>query len=154
MIKVTNIKIGIDEYVVLPNAEMGGTHLGSINPYACEIKLRTTTYDNRPINKRMYFKVLMHEIVHGIDFNTFFVGESVKEDIEPSEDVIDLTTVFILKHLRDIIEKREEFFEVFAEYAELCEYKIERLPLAYYAILDFIDDNPALIEEFLEVYSV
>lgn len=152
MIKTKKIIIGIDEYDILPNAEMGGTHLGSINPYSCEIRLRETTYDNAPINKRMYFKVLMHEIVHGIDFNTFFVGESSKDDLEASEDVIDLAAIFIIKNLRTIIEKREEFFDVFVEYAEICEYKIERLPLAYYGILDLIDDNPELIEEFLEAY--
>lgn len=153
MLKTKKILIGVDEYDVLYDADMGGTHLGSINQSKSEIKLRILGYDNAKISKRMYFKVLMHEIVHGFDFNTFFVGEDKEENHGESEDTIDLITVYLLKNLKEIQEKREETFEEFVDYINACESNIKRSALLFYAVLDFIDDNAELIEEFNEVYK-
>lgn len=154
MTKVEKIIIGIDEYTVHHNAVMGGTHLGSINQSAGEIKMRELSYDNKPLSKRMYYKVLMHEIVHGIDFNTMFVAEEKEgDDITNAENCIDLVTVFILRNFSEFVENREAIFDNFADYIEACEYKMERLSLMFYAILDFIDDNPELVNEFLEIYK-
>lgn len=153
MLKTDKIKIGVDEYIVTHNADMGGTHLGSINPSRGEIKMRMVTYDNFPISKRMYFKVLMHEIVHGLDFNVLFVGESAEEDLPGHEDSIDLVSIYILRSLRNIIQNREAQYDDFVEYMTACETKARRLPLLFGAIIDLIDDNPELIEEFLEVFE-
>jgi len=153
MINTNEIKIGVDIYEVVKDAEMGGTHLGSINQSHGLIKMREIGFDNRPIPKRMYMKVLMHEIVHGIDFNTFFVCEDKENDLDASEDAIDLVTVFILRNLDAIMQEREVVYQDFVEYMEATECNVKRLPLLFYGILDVIDDNPELIQEFLEVYK-
>jgi len=153
MLKAKKVLIGVDEYDILFDAEMGGTHLGSINQSKSEIRLRILGYDNSKISKRMYFKVLMHEIVHGFDFNTFFVAEDKEENHSASEDAIDLVTIYILKNLSVIQDRREGIFDEFADYINACESNMKRIALLFYAILDFIDDNPELIEEFNEVYK-
>lgn len=153
MLKTDKILIGVDEYKVILDADMGGTHLGSINQSKSEIKLRVLGYDNAKISKRMYFKVLMHEIVHGFDFNVFFVAEDKEENHNASEDAIDLVTIYILKNLKQIQSEREAIFEEFVDYINACESNMKRIALLFYAILDFIDDNPELVEEFNEVYK-
>lgn len=115
--------------------------------------MRKIGYDNYPIPKRMYYKVLMHEIVHGIDFYTFFVADDKEKDLEASEDTIDLVMVYILRNLPAIIENREVQFDDFSAYITACECNVKRTALLFYAILDFIDDNPELVQEFLEVYN-
>lgn len=153
MVKVEEVKIGVDIYNIVKDAEMGGTHLGSISQSHGLIKMREIGFDNKAIPKRMYLKVLMHEVVHGIDFNTFFVADDKEENLDESENSIDLVTVYILRNLGKIVELREAIYEDFVGYIEACESNIVRVPLLFYGILDFIDDNPELVEEFLEVYK-
>lgn len=153
MLKANKVSIGVDEYVIMHNTSMRGTHLGSINPNSLEIRLREVGYDNSSIAKKTYYKVLMHEIVHGIDFNVLFVDEDKDKDYDEFENAIDLVAVYIIKHLRTLMEKREECFSHFLEYVNACEFKSKRLELLFYGVLDFINDNPELVSEFLELYE-
>lgn len=153
MLITDKIKIGVDVYTVIDDAEMIGSELGSIDQSCSIIRMRLLGYNNRKISERMYFKVLMHEIVHGFDFNVMFVGEDKVEDHETSEDAIDLVTQYIIKNLDLIIEHREGQFDDFSDYMHACESKMKRIALLFYAILDFIDDNKDLIDEFKEVFE-
>lgn len=154
MINAKTVKVGEDIYKIMNDAEMTGSEMGSIYQSTSEIRMRALTYNNRKITKRMYFKVLMHEIVHGIDFNVFFtVPAGEKSDDDDLENSIDLVTIYIIKNLKDIMRDREMYFEHFSQYVEMCESNITRTTLLYYAILEFIDNNEKLIEEFLEVFE-
>lgn len=153
MSNINEVKIGIDVYKINHDADMGGTQLGSINQSRGEIKMRKIGYDNFPITKRMYYKVLMHEIVHGLDFFTLFVGEHYEKDLNGHEDTIDLVSIYIIGNLRNIIENREAQYDDFVEYMKACETKSRRLALLFSAIIDLIDNNPKLIEEFLNVFE-
>ena len=153
MLKIEKIKIGIDEYKVIHDADMGGTHLGCISESRGEIRMRKIGYDNFPITEKMYFKVLMHEIVHGFDFNVLFVGEKPNDDLPGHEDTIDLVAIYIIRSLRSIIENRESQYDDFFEYMTACETKSRRLALLFGLIIEFIDDNPELIEQFLSVFE-
>ena len=153
MVVTKTMIIGVDEYEIMHDAEMRGTELGSIDQGTGVVRMRLLGYDNRKVSKRMYFKVLMHEVVHGIDFTTMFVAEDKEENHEESENCIDLVTIYILKNLNQIVEHREEIYEDFYAYIDACESKIVRVPILFNAILDFIDDNPELIKEFQEVFK-
>ncbi len=139
--------------MILHDASMGGTHLGSINPSALEIRLRETIHDNSKIAKKTYFKVLMYEIVHGIDFNVLFIDEDKKKDYDEFENAIDLVAIYTIKNLRTLENEMEGCFSHFLEYVTACEFKSTRLELLFYAILDLIKDNPQLMEEFKSVYD-
>jgi len=154
MVNAKTVKIGEDVYKIMNDAEMTGSEMGSIYQSTSEIRMRILTYNNRKITKRMYFKVLMHEIVHGIDFNVFFTALSdEKSDDDDLENSIDLITMYIIKNLKDIMRDREMYFEHFSQYVEMCESNITRIALLYHAILEFIDNNEKLIGEFLEVFE-
>ena len=153
MLKTKEIKVGVDVYTVIVDAEMRGIELGSINQSTEIIRMRLSGCDNVKISKRMFFKVLMHEAVHAFDFNTMFVAEDKDEAYEASENCIDLISIYILKNIEQIIEHREMIYEDFFDYVNACESKIVRIPILFNAILDFFDDNKELIEEFREVFK-
>lgn len=154
MINTKTVKIGEDIYDIKDDAEMSGTEMGSIYQGASEIKMRTITCNNKKIKKRMYFKVLMHEIVHGIEFDVLFIVPTNDDnDDDDLENSIDLISLYIIKNIRRIIDNREENFDNFTQYIEMCESNIIRVQLLYCAILDLIDDNEKLIEEFLVVFE-
>lgn len=153
MLNTKEVKIGCDIYNIVDDAEMFGSELGSIEETTSTIRMRVRNYNNRKISDRMYFKVLMHEIVHGIDFNTMFVGENKTENLSGAEDTIDLVSIYIVENLCDIVENKEDQFDHFMSYMSMCETESKRLVLLFNAILNLFDDNKGLIKEFISVFK-
>ena len=150
MIKTNQIKIGNTIYKITYDREIiTSDTLGQISATFEEIRL-IDKFCNTELSDSKMYKVLLHEIIHGIDNIVFWNKESDEND--EFECAIELFTEYIIDNI-DRFVYGDISFEEFAGYCASTELQMKRHQLFFDSILRVIDDNQGLFSEYIELFG-
>lgn len=150
MIEIENVKIGSDIYKIeyeaeVPNAEI----LACISQHKELIKMRKICPNNSCMSNRQIYKHLMHEIVHGLDYNTFFINEETEQGLEIA---VELFSNYLIENICEFIDGVISFDD-FLTFCELSEIKMIRHRMLFNMINLLFAENKALFNNFLEIFT-
>lgn len=140
---IKEIKIGFLTYNVNENKHMSSEDLGEIHYDELEININKKTSNNYRIKKSKAYEVLLHEIVHGIDY-------AVKFTKKDKENTVDLIAFYITSNINNLQDTK---FSHFKKYLSNYEIKIKREKALFKTILHVLNDNPKLIKKIKRVFG-
>lgn len=147
MLKTQTMKIGSDKYKINYDAEMVGSEvIGQICKVTGEIRLRLYSPANVIMPNTQLMKTLVHEVVHGIDFQTFFI-----QNEEDTEIAVEMFANYIIDNLEKILLQELDLND-FNEFCELTQIDLKRMGLFLRLLDQVLEENPVFTDELMELF--